>query len=65
MLTLPNRTAPNKDVEVVEGYKKAFKKMFTDPRVAAEIRDEFGTFASSDGTYANVDTMADKKKWIL
>lgn len=62
MLALPNRTAPNKDVEVVEGYKKAFKKMFTDPRVAAEIRDEFGTFASSDGTYADVDAMADKKE---
>ena len=36
--------------------------MFTDPRVAAEIRDEFGTFASSDETYADVDAMADKKE---
>lgn len=37
MLALPNRTAPNMDVEVVDGYKKAFKKMFVDPRVVVEI----------------------------
>eukprot|EP01018_Ginkgo_biloba_P011125 Gb_16417 [translate_table: standard] len=39
--------SPNKDKEVSDGYKKAFKKLYLDAKVACDVRIGFSEFAFS------------------
>ena len=59
ILSLPGRTAPNKDSEVVQGYKTALRKIYRNTGVAIEVRQEFGAFVQSTGSFSNPSTMDD------
>lgn len=43
-LSLPRRTARNKDYEVVHGYKTTLRKLYKDTGIAMEVHEEFGAF---------------------
>ena len=47
ILSLPRRVPPYRDVEVSEGYKAAFSRIFPDPEVEDMVRGEFVNFISS------------------
>ena len=44
ILSLPGRTAPNKDSEVVQGYKTALRKIYRDVGIALVVHEEFGGY---------------------
>ena len=44
LLNDPERTLPNNDPEVSQGYKKALRKLFVDLDIAYMIREEFSHF---------------------
>eukprot|EP00253_Pinus_taeda_P032378 PITA_32378 len=60
ILSLPGRTTPNKDSEVVQGYKTALKKIYRDMGVAMEVRQEFGGFEQSTGSFSDPVAMDDR-----
>jgi len=55
LLNDPERTLPNNDPEVSQGYKKALRKLFVDPDIAYMIREEFSHFVGSEGLGAGND----------
>eukprot|EP00253_Pinus_taeda_P010692 PITA_10692 len=59
-LSLPGRTPPNKDSEVVQGYKTTLKKIYRDMGVAMEVRQEFGGFVQSTGSFLDPVAMDDR-----
>jgi hypothetical protein len=60
ILSLPGRTTPNKDSEVVQGYKTALRKIFRDVGIAMEVREEFGAFVQSTGNFSDPLAMDDR-----
>ena len=52
------RTLPNNDLEVSQGYKKALRKLFVDPDIAYMIREEFSHFVGSEGLGAGNDPLS-------
>jgi hypothetical protein len=60
ILSLPGRTAPNKDFEVVQGYKTALRKIYRDVGMAMEVREEFGAFVQSTGNFSDPLAMDDR-----
>ena len=60
ILSLPGRTAPNKDSEVVQGYKTALRKIYRDVGIALEVREEFGAFVQSTGNFSDPLAMDDR-----
>eukprot|EP01018_Ginkgo_biloba_P039642 Gb_35452 [translate_table: standard] len=60
ILSIPGRKAPNKDKEVSDGYKKAFRKLYSDAKIACDVRMEFSEFAFSQNSYGN-DALIDRK----
>eukprot|EP00253_Pinus_taeda_P025286 PITA_25286 len=60
ILSLPGRTAPNKDSEVVQGYKTTLKKIYRDMGVAMEVCQEFGGFVQSTGSFLDLVAMDDR-----
>jgi hypothetical protein len=60
ILSLPGRTAPNKDSEVVQGYKTTLRKIFRDVGIAMEVREEFGAFVQSTGNFSDPLAMDDR-----
>jgi hypothetical protein len=60
VLSLPGRTAPNKDSEVVQGYKTALRKIYRDVGMALEVREEFGAFVQSTGNFSDPLAMDDR-----
>ena len=61
ILSIPGKKAPNKDKEVFDGYKKAFRKLYQDAKVACDVRMEFSEFAFSQNSYGDIDALIDKK----
>eukprot|EP01018_Ginkgo_biloba_P033873 Gb_14371 [translate_table: standard] len=59
ILSIPGRKTPNKDKDVSDGYKKAFKKLYPDAKIACRM--EFSEFAFSQNSYGDIDTLIDKK----
>eukprot|EP00253_Pinus_taeda_P004460 PITA_04460 len=53
VLSLPGRTTPNKDFEVVQGYKTTLRKIYRDMGVAMEVCQEFGGFVQSTGSFSD------------
>ena len=53
LLSLPGRTTPNKDSEVVQGYKIALRKIYRDVGIAMEVREEFGAFVQSTSNFSD------------
>lgn len=60
ILYIPGRTMPNKDSEVVQGYKTTFRKVYRDVGVAMEVRQEFGGFVQSTSSCLNPIAMHDQ-----
>jgi hypothetical protein len=60
VLSLQGRTAPNKDSEVVQGYKTALRKIYRDVGMAMEVREEFGAFVQSTGNFSDPLAMDDR-----
>ena len=60
ILSLPGRTAPNKDSEVVQGYKTALRKIYRDVGIAMEVHAEFGAFVQSTGNFSDPLAMDDR-----
>ena len=60
ILSLPGRTAPNKDSEVVQGYKTALRKIYRNVGIALEVREEFGAFVQSTGNFSDPLAMDDR-----
>lgn len=56
------RTAPTKDPEVSQGFKKAFRKLFVDLEIGIQIRSEFSHFVGSKGLGVDIDSMRDKTR---
>ena len=48
LLNDPERTLPNNNPEVSQGYKKALRKLFVDPDIAYMIHEEFSHFVGSE-----------------
>lgn len=46
-LSLLGRPTPNKDFEMVQGYKISLKKIYKDVRIAMDIHEKFGAFVQS------------------
>ena len=44
VLHLVGREAPFRDAEVANGYKRALAKIFQDPEIGANVRNEFVVF---------------------
>eukprot|EP01018_Ginkgo_biloba_P025431 Gb_17885 [translate_table: standard] len=61
ILSILGRKAPNKDKEVSDGYKKAFRKLYPNAKVAFDVRMEFSEFAFSQNSYGDIDALIDKK----
>eukprot|EP01018_Ginkgo_biloba_P012671 Gb_09587 [translate_table: standard] len=61
ILSIPTRKAPNKDKEVSDGYKKAFRKLYPNVKMACDVRMEFSEFAFSQNSYGDIDALIDKK----
>eukprot|EP01018_Ginkgo_biloba_P000512 Gb_14508 [translate_table: standard] len=61
ILIIPGKKAPNKDKEVSNGYKKAFKKLYPDAKVACDVRMVISEFAFSQNSYGDIDALIDKK----
>eukprot|EP01018_Ginkgo_biloba_P021703 Gb_13479 [translate_table: standard] len=61
ILSIPGRKAPNKDKEVSDGYKKAFRKLYPDAKITCDVRMEFSEFAFSQNSYGNIDALIDRK----
>jgi hypothetical protein len=59
ILSLPGRTMPNKDSEVVQGYKTTLRKIYRDVGIAMEVREEFGAFVQSTGNFSDPLAMDD------
>ena len=59
-LSLPSRTAPKKDSEVVQGYKTTLRKIYRDVGTAMEVRAEFGAFVQSTGGFSDPTAMNDR-----
>jgi hypothetical protein len=53
ILSLPGRTTPNKDSEVVQGYKITLRKIYRDVGIAMEVYEEFGAFVQSTCNFSN------------
>lgn len=53
-------TTPNKDPEVSQGFKKAFRKLFVDPKIGIQICSKFAHFVGSEGLGIDIDSMQDK-----
>eukprot|EP01018_Ginkgo_biloba_P009592 Gb_00244 [translate_table: standard] len=47
--------------EVLEGYKKAFKKLYPNAKVACDVRIEFSEFAFSLNSYGDIYALQYKK----
>eukprot|EP00253_Pinus_taeda_P003127 PITA_03127 len=62
LLRDPERSAPNKDPEVVEGFKNAFRKLFVDPEIGLWIRAQFSHFVGSEGWGCDIECMRDKSR---
>eukprot|EP00253_Pinus_taeda_P030301 PITA_30301 len=62
LLSDPERTTPNKDPEVAEGFKNAFRKIFVDPEIGRRIRAQFSHFVGSEGWDCDIDCMRDKTR---
>jgi len=60
ILSLPGRTAPNRDSEVVQGYKTALRKIYRDMGTAMEVHAEFGAFVQSTGGFSDPTAMNDR-----
>eukprot|EP00253_Pinus_taeda_P004499 PITA_04499 len=60
VLSLPGRTTPNKDSEVVQGYKIALRKIYRDMGVAMEVRQKFGGFVQSTSSFSDLVAMDDR-----
>eukprot|EP00253_Pinus_taeda_P014332 PITA_14332 len=60
ILSLPGRIAPNKDSKVVQGYKIALRKIYRDMGLALEVRQEFGGFIQSTGSFLDPVAMDDR-----
>ena len=58
LLNDPERTAPNNDPEVSQGFKKAFRNLFVDPDIAVQIREEFAHFVGSEGLGASIHPLS-------
>eukprot|EP01018_Ginkgo_biloba_P015683 Gb_14239 [translate_table: standard] len=61
ILSIPGRKGPNKDKEGLDGYKKAFRKLYPDVKVAYDFNMEFSEFAFSQNSYGDIDALIDKK----
>eukprot|EP01018_Ginkgo_biloba_P010022 Gb_31670 [translate_table: standard] len=61
ILSIPGKKALNKDKEVSDGYKKAFRKLYPDEKIACDVRMEFSEFAFSQNSYGNIDALIDRK----
>ena len=59
ILSLLGRIAPNKDSEVVQGYKTTLRKIYRDVGIALEVREEFGAFVQSTGNFLDPLAMDD------
>ena len=60
-VVLPNyseRTLPNNNPEVSQGYKKALRKLFEDHDIAYTIHKEFPHFVGSESLGANNDPLS-------
>jgi len=51
---------PNKDFEVVQRHNTALRKIYRDIGVAMEVRQEFGGFAQSTGSFSDPVAMDDR-----
>ena len=60
ILSFPGRTAPNKDSEVVQGYKTTLRKKYRDVENALEVREEFGGYVQSTGNFSDPLAMNDR-----
>lgn len=49
ILSLPGRLAPYRDLEVSDGYKKAFRRLFPHPKLQDIVTSEFIDFVHSNG----------------
>eukprot|EP01018_Ginkgo_biloba_P030780 Gb_34348 [translate_table: standard] len=61
ILSIPGRKAPNKGKEVLDGYKKAFRKLYPNAKITCDVRMEFSEFAYSQNSYGDIDALIDKK----
>eukprot|EP00253_Pinus_taeda_P014349 PITA_14349 len=61
LLSDPEKTAPSKDPEVSQGFKKAFRKLYVDPKIGLPVRAEFSHFVGPEGWDSNIDCMRDKR----
>ena len=59
-MSLPGRTTPNKDSEVVQGYKTTLRKKYRDVENALEVREEFGGYVQSTGNFSDPVAMNDQ-----
>lgn len=60
ILSLPGGTMPNKDSEVVQGYKTTLRKIYRDMGVFMEVCQEFGGFLQSTGSFSDLVAMDDR-----
>jgi hypothetical protein len=60
VLSLPGRTMPNKDFEVVQGYKTTLRKIYRDVGMGMEVCEEFGAFVQSIGNFSDPLAMGDR-----
>ena len=58
LLNDPERTEPNNNPTVSQGFKKAFRKLFVDPDIAYMIHEEFSHFVGSEGLGAGNDPLS-------
>eukprot|EP01018_Ginkgo_biloba_P029624 Gb_01449 [translate_table: standard] len=61
ILFIPGKKAPNKDKEVSDEYKKVFKKLYPDVKLACDVRMKFSEFAFSQNSYGDINVLIDKK----
>ncbi len=60
--------APYRDVEIASRYKRAYSRIFSDPKVRVNVRTEFGLFISAkdvDPIVVNDQSRMDGITWWL
>ena len=61
ILSILGRKTPNKDKEVSDGYKKAFRKLYPDAKMSYDVRMEFSEFTFSQNSYGDIDSLIENK----
>eukprot|EP01018_Ginkgo_biloba_P021305 Gb_13027 [translate_table: standard] len=61
ILSIPGRKTLNKDKEVLDGYKKYFRKLYPDAKIVCDVRMECSEFSFSQNSYGDIDAFINRK----